>query len=532
MNVAHSLLSFLTRNAPILALITPAPLLLPLFIHRKLVNCHGDIMGAMVSFLCLLSLLFSIVTCVSLGVLEKPVYHEFASFGPLGLTVYFDTVSAVMLLLVSFLAICVIFFSRKYLGGNPGKGRFFKWLSITTGNVLLLVVSGNLGLFALAWTGVSLSLHKLLSFNGGRHGAWLAARKKFVFSRIGDLALLTAFWITWKEYGTFDYSKLFTMTGSDPTHRIHLIALLLVAAAMIKSAQFPFHGWLPDTMETPTPVSALMHAGIINAGGFLIIRLSPLMAQSSGALELLAAVGGFTALFGSLVMITQTSVKRSLAFSTVSQMGFMMLQCGLGAFALALLHIVAHSLYKAYAFLSSGSVIREVCKAGKPPEKSYPGITGALASFGIALVLITSMGLFFGKQPWRDSGSFALIMILGIAIAQMLWHWCSVSPKGFGYLAGLIAASILCFVFFSLHSASEKFIGLAVAQPPAFTMAWPIAILTVIAFLLLALRAFLPPTWSSTSLGRAIFVHAYNGFYVNTLVNRLLSRLWQPHTTE
>jgi NAD(P)H-quinone oxidoreductase subunit 5 len=225
-------------------------------------------------------------------------------------------------------------------------------------------------------------------------------------------------------------------------------------------------------------------------------------------------------------MITQTSVKRSLAFSTVAQMGFMMLQCGLGAFALALLHIVAHSLYKAHTFLSSGSVIQEARKSGASPQKTYLGIHGALGAFGAAFGLVLCLGLISGNTPWHDSGKFGLALILGIAIAQMLWHWWSTSPSGFGVFGGLLAASSLCILFFALHAGTEQLVGHAVAAPPSFTMAWPIAILSAVAFLVLALRAFLPPTWTSTPLGRALFVHAYNGFYVNTAANRLLTTIW------
>lgn len=526
MSTTHSLTLLLAEISPLLALLTPIPLLLPLLIPRKLANSHASEMGQGIALLSITSLLLALLTCASLTALGKPIHHEFATWGPLGLTVYFDAVSAIMLLLVSFLAISVISFSKNYLGGNPGQGRFFKWLSVTAGNVLLLVISGNLALFALAWAAVSLSLHKLLCFYSMRHGAQLAARKKFLFSRLGDLALLMALWFTWRAFGTFDYARLFAIAETGSNHSVSLIAPLLVLAAIIKSAQFPFHGWLPDTMETPTPVSALMHAGIINAGGFLIIRLSPLMALSPGALELLAAVGGFTALFGSLVMITQTSVKRSLAFSTVAQMGFMMLQCGLGAFALALLHIVAHSLYKAHTFLSSGSVIQEACKAGTSPGKTYLGIHGALGAFGVAFALVLCLGLISGNSPWHDSGKFGLALILAIAVAQMLWHWWSTSPSGFGFLGGLLAALSLCILFFALHFGTEHLVGHAVAGAPSFTMAWPIAILSILAFLILALRAFLPPTWASTPFGRALFVHAYNGFYINTAANRFLATIW------
>ncbi len=526
MSIPPPLSIHLAEIAPLLVLLTPIPLLLALLITRKVAKSHACKMGQGIALLSITSLLLALIDCAALATFERPIHHEFVSWGPLGLTVYFDVVSAIMLLLVSFLAISVISFSKNYLGGNPEHGRFFKWLSITAGNVLLLVISGNLALFALAWAAVSLSLHKLLCFYGTRHGAQLAARKKFLFSRLGDLALLVAFWFTWKEFGTFDYARLFAIAETGSNHSVSLIAPLLVVAAIIKSAQFPFHGWLPDTMETPTPVSALMHAGIINAGGFLIIRLSPLMALSPGALELLAAVGGFTALFGSLVMITQTSVKRSLAFSTIAQMGFMMLQCGLGAFALALLHIVAHSLYKAHTFLSSGSVIEEARNAGTSPQKTYLGIPGTLGAFGVAFALVIGLGLISGNSLWHDSGKFGLALILGIAIAQMLWHWWSTSPSRFGVLCGLLAASSLCILFFALHALTEHLVDHAVAKAPSFTMAWPIAILSALAFMILALRAFLPPTWVSTPLGRALFVHAYNGFYINTATNRFLTTFW------
>jgi len=203
-----------------------------------------------------------------------------------------------------------------------------------------------------------------------------------------------------------------------------------------------------------------------------------------------------------------------------------MMQCGLGAFALALLHIVAHSLYKAHAFLSSGSVIQQSLESGSPPEKKYLGIYGALGAFVLSLSLVFGLSLIIGSRPWADSGQFGLALILAIAIAQFLWHWWSVVPTRKGFLGGLLISCALCGLFFALHAGTEQLIGRVVAAEPSFTMAWPIAILTSVAFMILALRAFLPPTWTSTHLGRAIYVHAYNGFYVNTAANRLISALW------
>lgn len=520
----HSFLSVIIQSAPFLCLLTPIPLLLSFFIPLKFTKQKKDFVVRTVLWLSRVSLLLAMLTCFAGGLIQKPIQSEFVSWGPIAFTLYFDTVSAVMLLLVSFLTVSIVCFSRNYLAGNPNQDLFFKWLSITSGSVLLLVISGNLALFSLAWIAVSLSLHKLLTFYKERYAAQLAARKKFLFSRWGDLALITAMVLIWHDFGTLDFAKLFSIVGNGSTDHLQLIALLLVGAAMIKSAQFPLHGWLPDTMETPTPVSALMHAGIINAGGFLVIRLSPLLVLSPRALELLAAVGGITALFGSVVMITQSSVKRSLAFSTIAQMGFMMLQCGLGAFALALLHIVAHSLYKGYAFLASGKVIDERCQAGASPKASYLGLRGAFFAFLTSGIVVFSFAFILRMKPWSDSGQFSLTLILVIALAQLLLHFWSFDWSRRGFFLGVLISSGLALLFFVLHAGTETLIEHAVAAPPVFKMAWPIGMITAFSFLIVALRPFLPPSWIKTAFGRGLFVHAYNGFYINTAVNRWLSR--------
>lgn len=523
MIIVHLFLSLIIQHAAFLCLLTPLPLLLSFFIPLKFTKKKEGFFVTTVLWLSKGSLLLAMLTCVAEGLIQRPIQAEFISWGPIAFTLYFDTVSAVMLLLVSFLALSIACFSRNYLRGNPNQDLFFKWLSITSGSVLLLVVSGNLALFSLAWIAVSLSLHELLTFYKERYDAQLAARKKFLFSRWGDLALIIAMILIWYHFGTLDFSKLFSIVKNGSTDHLQVIALLLVAAAMIKSAQFPLHGWLPDTMETPTPVSALMHAGIINAGGFLVIRLSPLLVVSPRALELLAAVGGITALFGSVVMITQSSVKRSLAFSTIAQMGFMMLQCGLGAFALALLHIVAHSLYKAYAFLASGKIIDERCQAEAPPRARYLGLRGAFFAFATSAVLVFSFAFFLRMKPCSDSGQFSLTLILVIALAQLLLHFWSLDWNLRGFFFGVFISSGLALVFFVLHAGTEILMSNSVAAPPVFKMGWPIGIITAFCFLMVALRPFLPPSWIKTAFGRALFVHAYNGFYINTAANRLLS---------
>ncbi|MFM8932239.1 MAG: NADH-quinone oxidoreductase subunit L, partial [Gemmataceae bacterium] len=284
---------------------------------------------------------------------------------PIGMGVYLDLVAVVMAVLISFIGLIIARFSIRYLAGDANQGRFFRWMSLTFGSSLLMAVASNLLVFGIAWMLTSLGLHQLLTHYPDRPWAIWAARKKFLISRLGDLLLVGAIWLTFTHLGTLDYTDIFSWveksrdSGAETDPVLAWIAFLFVLGAMTKSAQVPFHIWLPDTMETPTPVSALMHAGVINAGGFLVIRLSPLVALTPLALDLLAVVGAVTALMGGVVMLTQTSIKRSLAYSTIAQMGFMMLQCGLGAFSAGLLHIVAHSAYKAHAFLRSGSVLEK-----------------------------------------------------------------------------------------------------------------------------------------------------------------------------
>ena len=464
-----------------------------------------------------------------------PVDVAMTLVGPAQLGLHFDALSAMALGLVAFLLAVVTRYSVNYLAGDPAQGRFTKGLCCTGGSVLALVIAGNLLQFAVAWMATSLSLHQLLMFYPHRPGAVLAARKKFLISRLGDLGLLAVLVLVHQEFHTWRFSELFTAAGQiRETHgagmgsAIGLIATLLVAAAMMKSAQFPFHSWLPDTMETPTPVSALMHAGIINAGGFLIIRLHPLVTLSPGAMSLLALCGAFTALFASLVMLTHASVKRSLAFSTVAQMGFMMLECGLGAFSLALLHLVAHSLYKAHAFLASGSIVN-LAKAAWTPTgqpRAHPLVLGG--SFAVAILLAVGLGRLFGVDFGHDAGLLVLGCAFTMALAYALWNvWChSLNLKllalGAGFGASIVTA------YYSQHRIFARLFG-----EPAWTnsqlLSWPgivlLGLLLALFLLVLVIQTGLPQ-WSTASWLQAVYVHARNGFYFNTLANRCVTVFW------
>ncbi len=455
---------------------------------------------------------------------------------PLTWGIYFDHLAAVMTLLISFIGLIITCFSCRYLAGEAEQGRFLKWVLMTIGAVLLLVISRNLIMTIVAWILTSYGLHQLLIHYSDRPWAIWAARKKFLISRIGDVALGMGVLLTFLHFGTFDYPALFVAvqsmqeTATDRSWPICLIALCFVMGAMTKSAQFPFHSWLPDTMETPTPVSALMHAGIINAGGFLLIRLSPLISFSPLALNLLAVVGALTALLGAVIMTTQTSIKRSLAYSTIAQMGFMMLQCGLGAFSAALLHIVAHSLYKAHAFLTSGSVLDAAAHFPSnlqlSPKRLHP-----LASLSLALsaaLLISAgaiwlLGIPFTAKP----GAAVLGVVLTIALTHLLWSTMSSGCRPL-VLQSLLAAMVVASGYFAAFQIMDHLLALSISHAPRQPNWLDTAILGLLASGFLGLFLLQAATSSSTchpSL-QALYVHAANGFYLDIPARRLTARFW------
>lgn len=339
---------------------------------------------------------------------------------PLDLALRIDALSALVFLMVSVLGLVIGQFGVRYLDGEPEQYRFYKVLLQTILAVSVLVLSNNLLMFFGAWLLISMSLHKLLLFYGDRRTAVYAARKKLLISRLGDVALLAAIAILYKITLTFDFDGIFAKaveiraSGSEADNLLLGAAALLVAlGAMTKSAQFPFHFWLPETMDTPTPVSALMHAGIINAGGFLVLRMSPILSVSDWADMALATGGAFTAVYGSLVMTTQNDIKKKLAYSTISQMGLMMFACGIGASGFALFHIVAHSFYKAYAFLSTGFLVEESKRLSVPmaPLSDKTSLVWIALGFGV---------LYFG-MTWQDGvhlGAFSYLGVLVLGLSQ------------------------------------------------------------------------------------------------------------------
>ncbi|MGJ4915839.1 NADH-quinone oxidoreductase subunit L [Bradyrhizobium sp. HKCCYLRH2060] len=454
----------------------------------------------------------------------------------LGLSLQLDALGAILSVLVSFIGMVVVRYSRNYLDGDPGQVRFTRWLLLTLAAVLTLLIAGNLVLLLAAWVATSLSLGKLLLFYETRPAAIRASRKKFVASRLGDACLALAALLLYIRFGTLEIAGLVAhaRVGEGVGSPIVTIAaLLIVATAMLKSAQLPLHGWLIEVMETPTPVSALLHAGIINAGGFLVLRLSDVLLLATPALDVLAIVGGATALFGSLVMLTQTSVKVQLAYSTVAQMGFMLLQCGLGAFSAALLHIVAHSLYKAHAFLSSGSII-DLARASWTPS---PGGQPHAARLILALVAVIGLALLtgfaFGMTLRTNPAQIALGSVLLMGLVHLMANAIDERPNAFVVARAAVTAAGVAIVYFALQAAMAWLVGgsIPAARPVDGIVPMLIAAAVVVSFAAVTvfqnqmMRRADAPFWI------AAYVHLRNGLYLNTLANRLVLTLGPRHST-
>ena len=435
-----------------------------------------------------------------------------------------DAVSVAMYLLVSFIGWVVVRYASNYLDGEPRQGAFTAWLCLTLAAVLTLVMAGNLLQLVLAWIATSLFLHRLLLFYPQRVAAQRAARKKFLTARIGDGALIGASLLLFVKFGTSDITQILgdaRMNGIADVYTTGAAGLLALAA-LLKSAQFPTHGWLTEVMETPTPVSALLHAGVINAGGFLLIRFADVMVLSPSVLAALVMVGGFTAIFGGLVMLTQPAVKTSLAWSTVGQMGFMVLECGLALFPLALLHILAHSLYKAHSFLVSGAAVDTIAANRRPGLVAIPNAAAVGRAFLLALSIYIAVGFAFGfehKSP--QAIALGAILIFGVAylIAQGL---ADSAPRALTRRTTLYALATSVSYFTLQSGANYVTRGVLPPVPAPGPLEWALIMLIVMSFGLVAVIQAMFPLWANHPAAVGLRVHLSNGLYANAIFDRLL----------
>ncbi len=270
-----------------------------------------------------------------------------------------DALTAIMVVLVSFISLMIQIYSQGYMRGDPGYHRYYAFMSLFTACMLGLVMADNLVFLFLFWEGVGLGSYLLIGFWFHRPPAANAAKKAFIVTRFGDFGFLAAILLLFYHTGTFDIERLhgLAVAGTLAGTVLMWATLGIFAGAVGKSAQFPLHVWLPDAMEGPTPVSALIHAAtMVAAGVFLVARLFPLFEHCQIALTTVAAIGGFTAIFAASMGLVMNDIKRVLAYSTISQLGYMMLGLGVGGVAVGIFHLFNHAFFKALLFLGAGSV--------------------------------------------------------------------------------------------------------------------------------------------------------------------------------
>jgi NADH-quinone oxidoreductase subunit L len=276
----------------------------------------------------------------------------------IGINLFVDQLTAVMLIVVTSVGFLVHVYSRGYMQGDPGFARFFAYLPFFVFSMLMLVLADNFLLLFFFWEGVGLASYLLIGFWFTRRSASSAAQKAFVVNRIGDLAFgLGLIWIFY-QFGTMEFQEVFAQVPEAPVAVLTGIALLLFGGAAGKSAQFPLHVWLPDAMEGPTPVSALIHAAtMVTAGIYLIVRAHVFYENAPTAMLVVALIGAFTSFMAATIAVAQNDIKRVIAYSTLSQLGYMAMGAGVGAFIPAIFHLVTHAFFKGCLFLGAGSVI-------------------------------------------------------------------------------------------------------------------------------------------------------------------------------
>ena len=309
------------------------------------------------SFLCAIGVFVDVVRT---GTTHEVIAYQWIFGGDLTINLAYlvDPLTCMWLLVVTGVGFVIHVYSVGYMHGETGFTRYFTYMNLFMVSMLLLVMGNNYVVLFIGWEGVGLCSYLLIGYYYDKVSAAKAATKAFVVNRIGDAGFLLAIFLVFINFHTLDYTKVFAQVGDLSPEMATAIALCLLIGAVGKSAQLPLHTWLPDAMEGPTPVSALIHAAtMVTAGVYMIVRNHVIFDMSPVAMSVVAYVGGATALFAATIGLVQTDIKRVLAYSTVSQLGYMFLGCGIGAYSAAVFHVITHAFFKALLFLSAGSVI-------------------------------------------------------------------------------------------------------------------------------------------------------------------------------
>lgn len=419
-----------------------------LFGKRLGVNSHWlPIAAVLISFVCSLYAFMQVKN----GYHVNQDIYTWISSGSLSVSVGFllDELTSVMLIVVTSVSALVHIYSVGYMRGEDGYYRFFSYLSLFTFSMLMLVLSNNFLQLFFGWEAVGLSSYLLIGFYYKKKSAADAGKKAFIVNRFGDFGFILGLFLIWASFGTLHYEPIFanidqianqTFTILGITFNLPTaIALLLFCGAIGKSAQLPLHVWLPDAMEGPTPISALIHAAtMVTAGIFLVARCNPIFALSMTALNVVTIIGAITCLFAATIALTQTDIKRVVAYSTISQLGYMFIACGVGAYSAGIFHLFTHAYFKALLFLGCGSII-----LGMHHEQDVKNMGGLKKYMPITYLTFLLASLSITGVP-GFAGFFSKDAILSTAFA---------SPVAAGKLAwfiGTIVAGMTAFYSFRL----------------------------------------------------------------------------------
>lgn len=423
--------------------------------------------------------------------------------------------TASLAVLVQFLGVVIGAFSSRYLEGEAGQRCYVAALCGVLAAVQLLLLANHWLPLIAAWVAVGAALQPLLCFYPERPFALLAAHKKRLADRLADLLLIGAAGLAWWSAGSGSFDDLYAhLADAQASALLSWSAVLLAGAVILRTALLPVHGWLIQVMEAPTPVSALLHAGVVNLGGIVLIRLAPLVEASTAARWILVVFGLGTAMLAGLVMLTRISIKVRLAWSTVAQMGFMVLECGLGLYTLAALHLIGHSLYKAHTFLAASTVVRQSRQRMMRAE-ARASLPSLLAAPWVALAMVAAAQTPFAASAWPLWWSG----VLALAWSPLLWLPAAQANVpgvslfrvlgGLGLIGGLTALAQL------LHG-----LPLGLEDRPA-DAAGMVTLLGMVAMYLALLTLQWRPRWLEGARR-----WSYAGFYVDEFYTRLALRFW------
>lgn len=518
----------------VLMLILPWPLLVVGLVIGIRADRHARLMRRLTTGAAWFAMVCAVLAALTyaLGMTQSATYLSVnlpANLGRLAMSVSVNVLTLLMLLLVSYVGTIVVRYSYTYLDGDAHEGRFHRWLSLTLGAFLTLILNDNMWGFLISWVTTSLCLHELLAFYYERPAAVLAARKKYLLHRIADASLLAAIVLIVRTLHTSQFTDTalaLAMTRGPLPETLQIASGLIALSAVLKSAQFPFHGWLIQVMEAPTPVSALLHAGIIYTGAFLILRMVPIVSRVGWAGDALIFAGLVSIATASLMMMTATNIKGSLAYSTSAQMGFMLMECGLGLYSLAVLHIVSHSVYKAHAFLSSGSVVDHF----RAP--TIPAVTGTATawkviwSLTIAAPTAIGVGAVLGVPLPQQPALIVMGVILTVALSQLLLQALNIDKIGTRRLLVVMIglSAVVSTAYFGFDTLITALLGasLPTAHVSVGIVRDGLLGLIVAVFVGLLLVQQMLPRILYNPFWQAAYVHLYNGLYIDMFFTRLV----------